>query len=68
MHHDNNGEGDNDNKFQTARIFCVELKNGPEHRIHIVALLRRGSGSPSPLVQSYALRNVLCIEIKEFFT
>lgn len=41
MHHDNNdnGDNDNDNKLQTARVLCVKLKKGPEHRVHIVALL-----------------------------
>jgi len=37
MHHDNNANGGNDDKLQTALILGVELKNG--HRIHIVAIL-----------------------------
>jgi hypothetical protein len=39
MHRGNSDNGDNDNKLQTALILGVESKNGPEHRIHIVALL-----------------------------
>jgi len=38
VYHDNNDNGDND-KLQTALVLGVELKNGPEHRIHIVTLL-----------------------------
>ena len=39
MYHDNNDNGDNDNKIQTALILGVEPTNGPEHRIHAVAML-----------------------------
>jgi len=42
MHHDNNDNGDNDNKLQSACILCVQLKNGSKHRIHTVSLLGRG--------------------------
>lgn len=61
MRHDNNGNGDNGNKFQTARIFCVELKNGPEHGIHIVALLRKGKW------QRFSWNTELCVKKPSVF-
>jgi hypothetical protein len=42
MYHNNYDNGENDNKLQTALMLVVALKNGPEHGIHIVALLCRG--------------------------
>ena len=68
MHRDNNDNGDNDDKLQMALTFGVELKNEPEHRIHIVAMLYWGRWHRSSWSTELCVKKRLCIEINEFFT
>ena len=66
---DDDNNNNNNNKLQIALAHDVELKDGPAHRIHIAVFsVWRKTMALRPAVHSYAIRNLLCIQVNEFFS